>query len=214
MFTLLILACVCADESPAAKLPANVRAYFQRGEESRAAKQVDCETKISDLEVAMRGRTEASKKKMQKYQKELKKELAELQRLTPVTYLSNAPFLQIDEIGVLPSHFTVHVVVDDTTAVVLNDRTRGNGTMFILSDVPTRTLKVGQPVSLPSIAAWKVTAKSTDDPKLLRIVELSDPYKYFVLEPVKKTDMDKYRVQYAAEKEPALEGKTTASQEK
>ena len=189
MAFLLVLSCICADQVPApeSEIPKNVRAYFKRADAARAELTTSLQTQISELDVEIRSEGIPSRKAALRRQLvQVEKTFEELKRSKVFAYMPDSP--AIDDIGVLrPAR--VIAVIDDNTAIVWS-----SNRMVVLTGTETKSLKARRDVSLPD--GWRVTATSTENETIKR--HLDGPY--CIVEPIKKREIEKHRIQYETEK--------------
>ncbi len=190
MAFLLVLSCICADQVPAAEseIPKNVRAYFKRADAARAELATSLQAQIAELDVEIRGEANPSRKAALRRQLiQVEKTFEELKRSKVFAYLPDTP--AIDDIGVLrPAR--VIAVIDDSTAIVWSPNW-----MVVLTGTETKSLKARRDVSLPD--GWRVSATATENETIKRHLNGNS---YYIVEPIKKKEIEKYRIQYETEK--------------
>jgi hypothetical protein len=187
MYWLILICAVCADPVKPEPIPREFQLYFQRADKAEATMTAAVNKKIADLEEAIRSEPSSKlKEPLRKKLADARKDLAELRRAKVFAYLPGDA--AIDDIGVLPR--ADYVVLDAERAIAAT-----SVGVFILTRTDTKKLKDGALIEetwrvIPPSASIKVALKESKR-------ELA---KYHVLEPIKKGDLERFRMQYEQQK--------------
>ncbi len=201
MFTLFL--CVALGADPVlihAKVPDQVREYFERADKNMDGLMKLHQDRIKGLEIAIRGEgVPQLKSKLRRELAQVVKSFDELKKSKPLAPMLGAP--AVGDIGYFES-FTVVAVIDDHTVQVQVQYNSKRGEFIppmsvLLTGPSVKSLKSRQMVHGTEL--WRVT--DTDVEKIpldqKRRGNIPDIYK---VEPVKKAELDQYRAMYEAEK--------------
>jgi len=153
MTPILLLTILTADpQLQPAKIPENIRAYFQAADDAKAAGINTLKERISDTQVEINGEPNKDRKALlSKQLKLVKDQLERAQKTKPTAYLPNKP--KAGNVGLLePS--TIKAVFNNTTAIVV---THNDMKAVLLTN--TKGLFKDQPYN--STDLWEVTTDTT-----------------------------------------------------
>lgn len=186
----IMLATFGAEATVSEPLPREVRSFFERSDEVRDQRIRSLTSKLAALDEDIRAEPSAKQKAMiQKNRAQVQQSLADAKRGRHLAELPLPPF--IDEMGVLPNG-TLEKVIDDERAIARLH----NGTIVVLTKTDTKRFRKGT-VDFEDV--WRSVPAT---PSARNAIENSDLGKsrFYMLEPVKKGDIERYRSQYEIEK--------------
>lgn len=212
MLHLFLCLSLCADEpaaKPADPIPKNILEYFQRADTAREAITKIHQTRISDLEILIRGESRVNRKaNLRRELNQVENSFDELKRSKVFAYMPNEP--AVGDIGVF-AVARVRAVMDEHSVLAFVGEEKptiiyGGGGPVLFTGIATKSIKANSWMN--SVETWRVTAKSTEDKVVLRWLGSDDNEQsfrnakklFYVVEPVKKGEIEKHRAQYEAEK--------------
>ena len=212
MLHLFLCLSLCADEpaaKPADPIPKNILEYFQRADTARENITKIHQTKISDLEILIRGESRVDRKaKLRRELNQVENTFGELKRSKVFAYMPKEP--AVDDIGVF-AVARVQAVMDEHSVLAYVGEEKqtviyGGGEPVLVTGIATKSIKANTWIN--SVETWRVTAKSTEDKAVLRWLGGDDneqsfrqaKKRFYIVEPVKKGEIEKHRAQYEAEK--------------
>jgi len=197
---LFILATLCADPVVPADppdLPKGMREYFQRADALHANKAKAHDDSIAALEIALRGegngQVKANLKKQLKRQQELRDEV---KKTSPAIFLT--PNSQTGDVGRVTGH--VWAVIGERSIVITKGSTVGNDpkkkaeSLLFIPSYSVKSLKSRQPFDAQEL--FQVIGTKTENADALIAIG-KNPYR--VVEPIKKSDVQRFRALYDAE---------------
>ena len=192
-----------AEQEATSGIPKNFRQYFQRAEITKAEIIRAQSTQIGDLEVEIRGEPLLENKSALRLRlRESQHALQQTKKSKPFDWIP-AP-TSVGDIGMIPPA-VVRAVIDDDTAVIEVQSGTLATALIVLTNIHTKDIKARQQFASPQ--AWTVTSLTTKDDKLLRVLNTtvmseypSRPLNYYVVSPIKPSEIEKFRKLYVAEK--------------
>ena len=188
-------------------IPRKIREYFERADDAKLGMIEKLEKEIEQFEIVNRGAIGDEKIRSRQQISLLEKSLATLKKSTIAAFFP-LQMVSIGDIGTFES-LLVRSVVDDKTLIALPSHnvvpSQFNGCV-VIHPIPTKSIKVGQKALQGEF--FRITATERQPSNVMhdeRIIEFlrktfGNPNINVVVEPVKKSDIEKYRKQYQEEK--------------
>ena len=199
MNTLILMIAMCAD-APSGGMPIGMQDYFERADAARANIEKIHTTKISDLEIAIRGERNPSKKaNLRRELNRVENSYGDLKRSKVFAYMPKSP--AVGTIGVFGVAEVVAVIDDKSVLVIVGDsvdQMQKQVTPVLITGIATKSLKARERIH--STETWRVTDTAVDDEVVLRRLSETDKKHLYSVEAVPKREIEKYRSEYVASK--------------
>lgn len=185
-------------------IPPEIRKWYERGDRERAALLREHDRQMAGFRAGVRSLTGEAKIEMSRELRKVEKANATAKTKDWIAQLPSKP--TIDSIGAM-RHCVVQAVLDDKSVLVSYAVTDPTGTKehrqyhAIIQSIDTKKLKFGKAMSEDDV--YQVIKVATDDRPLAndpRLKGLKVPPPNFIVEPVKKKDVEKYRALFEASK--------------